>query len=373
MRTQLLFGSQRLALIALMIGTGPALGNEDDRKLAAEILETAITSIKSFEVYVTVEQCYFIDAKRAGPGGKEIVVFRVPDPKPSLVHSHQAYREGLRRVESLDEPKERRNVLVGDSSHIKSWQPLSYQCAISKPGFSVVASGVDYLETYYSPVGSFPLLYLLRERKNVRIDRRGKNLEVEMPPCPGENASLNGTGFRITMDASVSMLPKIMESYEIVDGEPVVSHRMTVVEYKQIDNGVFVPIKAIIDGFDDGKRYGFFKERICQKILSVDVSRSRWNTPLHDELFRIELPAGAKVIDEIRNVAYVTGKSDPGKNLDDLAKTARFVIKDIRPPLPTKPSRTWVYWSIGCGITVLLALGAVFLWHVRRKRIARTP
>ena len=76
------------------------------------------------------------------------------------------------------------------------------------------------------------------------------------------------------------------------------------------------------------------------------------------------------MIDEIRDMAYITGKPDPGKNNEDLVANARGIIKDVRYKPPVPPSRAWIWWT-GGGIVVLLAFAGIFIYRRRSARGAK--
>ena len=53
--------------------------------------------------------------------------------------------------------------------------------------------------------------------------------------------------------------------------------------------------------------------------MNAYLDHSSWNQDIPEETFELPLPKGTTVIDHLRNVRYVTGEDDPGKNLDALA------------------------------------------------------
>ena len=82
------------------------------------------------------------------------------------------------------------------------------------------------------------------------------------------------------------------------------------------------------------------------------------------------LEAGVRVFDEFRNVTYVTGKPDPGKNLDDLAATARGMIRLVDPHQQVR--RPWGWWIAGGGVAALLGM-LLFFFHSRFRKPRSLP
>jgi hypothetical protein len=105
--------------------------------------------------------------------------------------------------------------------------------------------------------------------------------------------------------------------------------------------------------------------------VSVDEQRSRWNHDVPESTFHLPFPAGTHVVDELRNVTYVTGSLDIGTNLDELAKDAQFVRRYAGPRSEThEPESRQVsrLTFVGFGI-VALGLLPLIIW-MRYRRLA---
>jgi hypothetical protein len=87
----------------------------------------------------------------------------------------------------------------------------------------------------------------------------------------------------------------------------------------------------------------------------------------------LALPAGTKVIDTLRQVQFITGKPDPGENLDDLVANARNIVPyPVQKPPPVEPEFPWI-WIVGGVLTTVLGAFAVWLSVrlIRKHRYAR--
>src|SRR5262249_51327204 len=161
----------------------------------------------------------------------------------------------------------------------------------------------------------------------VRQEDNGRYLGLEVDPTTKRGITFGGWGLRVYADTLTNLMPGVIEIYDIRRGEPVLLARMTVQKRKGIAKGLLGPVKGVMEFFG-GKEHGKVQQVTNAKTLTVDLSRSKWNQPLSEDQFRVAFPAGVKVIDEIHEIAFVTGKNDPGRNLNDLAANARDIIRN---------------------------------------------
>lgn len=340
--------------------------NQDEKSI--NILEASSNSIKSYEVYSTVKTIIYFKTE---PSTKKRVALEEPVVKE--IYSRQLFQSGRHRVEIFDRPGgPLRKVTAGGLETDLLWLPKTFEAVINLPLPNVIENGADYRELYRNLVGTISMVQILRERKNLVVHREGDRnrfLVVETDPMPKEkDIHYSKWGFRVRADAALNMLPATLEIYEMIDGERFVTRRLTVTEHKQIAEGIYAPVKAVAELFDPNKTMGAFGTLANKQEITIDPNRSRWNIPIKDEALLIPLPAGAKVLDTIKNISYVIGKPDPGKNLDDLAAKAGH-ITPIYPARPAKP-KNWTPWIIaGCVATAMVA-GLSFFFF-RRKRLLR--
>jgi hypothetical protein len=143
-----------------------------------------------------------------------------------------------------------------------------------------------------------------------------------------------------------------------------VTRRRSILKWKDIGGGIQVPIKMVLTQFDTSLRFGTLGEVYAEVETTVNFAKSSWNIDIPDATFQIPIPAGTKVADYLRDVQYITGKPDPGKNLEDLAATARHVSPLGAQQPATKPR--WNLWSVA-SISLIIVVAIVALLAYRRK------
>jgi hypothetical protein len=339
-----------------------------------DALEAAIDSIKSFEVHIQAKQETNFDEQIIENDKVKKALNVFPVPKVRSTRSRQLFSNGWRRIEKVD-PKtgELLEVLGADNEVERILSNQKFEGIVRRAGMPVgIAYGSDYQETFRSVYGPIQIRQVFHERiKEMRVRREGEGsryLVLEVDPTPKRGITYGGWGYRVYADTAANLLPAIIETFDMKDGERFLTARMTVRERKKIAPGVEVPVRAVTEYFGIVKELGKYQQVAATVELTVDVARSRWNEPIAEEAFRVPFPAGLKVLDEIHDMAYVTGKADPGRNLDDLAANARGLITNIRPALP-RPSYAWLWWlavAAGGGLAALLG----FFFY--RRRTART-
>jgi hypothetical protein len=240
----------------------------------------------------------------------------------------------------------------------------------------------DYRETYRSAFGGVhfdDLVVCFRQRKGYVVvgssagDSPLLTIEAKpVPPSKMPDVDLGAWGFKVALDPRRGMMPAVIEVLQPVKGVLQLYRRMTVNQWKDLGNGVWVPTKATTHIFylDNGTNPDFHGQVANEIVLTVDEARSSWNKSVSEGTLRNPLPAGTKVMDTERGVQYVTGKADPGVNLADLAKHAR----DVAPIITTQPEKPlWGTWLLR-GAVLLVATVALVLggWFVRKRWLGKT-
>jgi hypothetical protein len=192
---------------------------------------------------------------------------------------------------------------------------------------------------------------------------------LETAPVPSKRQlDLADWGYRIGLDPRHGFMPAVIERFIHLDGQPFVERRTTVTAWKDLLDGVRVPIRVTTQVFDKHPGKGAFGELDSEVELTVNVAKSSWNQEIADETCHLPLPAGTRVTDLDREVKYVTGQADPGRNLQDLAANARDLI-----PIQTGKSRpqesSWLWW-LGGGATIFVAT-VIGVWYLRKRRRER--
>jgi len=360
-----------VVLLVLCLGEVRA-GNEEPRPMQeatalVDALQAAIDVVKTFDVQVKARWEWFLDEK-PGKDGKPTFV-PVTEPYERKALSRQMYSKGWRRIEKMDpETGEVLQIMGADLNVMRFHFKKEHTGRISRAGGDATQIGTDYQELFRSLVGDFDIPKMLRERLELgRVWREGPGdrlVVFEVPPTRKPGVSFGAWGYRVFADTGNQFLPCVIETFEIREGVTALRTRRTIKERKSIAPGVSVPTKAVIDAFVLDRRPEFFQKKYSQLEVTVDVARSRWNEPIPEEVFRVPFPAGLSVHDEIRDVAFIVGKADPGRNLDDLAGNARGIIRNVRPQL-SRPSNAWVWWLVGGMGVGLAGLAGLYYWRRR--------
>lgn len=234
----------------------------------------------------------------------------------------------------------------------------------------IAGDGWNYLHACRNIQGSYSILECMRERKNVVVSEPdGSSILLETAPRPKGEVEYAPFGFRVTLDKTHGAMPVVIERTKIIQGQIFTQRRLRVLEWKGLGMGVWVPVRIITQYFNSDPDWGAFGALYSEETLVVDVAQSSWNKEIPEATFTLPLPTGVKVLDTRRGVQFVTGKPDPGKNLDDLIAHARKVVPYpvVRPPRPAKPWwRKW--WSLSA-FAVSAAGAALFvIFRIRRQR-----
>jgi hypothetical protein len=383
-----------ISSLAVLFLSGVSLGWDTDTSSGTDkaitkqldILAGAVQSIWSFDVTVELTTTLWLRAEKVGEKeftkGTQLPIYEFrrlrPGEEPTVKkkYSRQFCERGRGRIERLSAKDGKATELIVYDENVKrTWIPAEGSATIRLPGIQSLGRGEDYRETFKTMEGRVELLRFLRRRQslnvlNIEQIAGGAVIDGGAEPKPWQvEAVLPDWGIRAVLDVGYGMLPRIIETYEDVDGKRFVTRRLTVNQWKRLDKGVWVPILATTQVFSQQKPT--FGELANEFVLKVDIEKSRWNVEFPDETFDLPLPVGTKVIDMTRKVEFVTGAPDPGKNLTDLAKHAQNVV-EIRTD-PIEPiSRTWPTWIIWSSLAAFLIciFGAAYVW--RRKRLG-TP
>jgi hypothetical protein len=141
--------------------------------------------------------------------------------------------------------------------------------------------------------------------------------------------------------------------------------RSEVIKWHALDCGVRVPIHIRTTLFDAQPDKGTLGELDVERTLTIDVAKSSWNVQIPDQAFDLPIPAGANVNDDLRSVRYITGKADPGKNLEELAKQAKHLVP-VATAAPVRTPGRWTWWA-AFPISIALVGCALYLWRKKGK------
>ncbi len=351
-----------------------------DQEKALETFASAVEGVRSFDVTVTATMKILIGTVKDGDRYKARKLQPGEQPRVRTEYSRQVYDQGKGRIEILDRAGGKATMVIAYDHQVgKAHLVKEKAAAIDRSIRSTELDGGDYRDTYRTIFGGIPfgdLVRCFRERKGyVAITSPTATnplLTLQANPvAPNDprDVTYGPTAFRVALDPRRGMMPAVIEVLRQLDGELVVYRRMTVTDWKDVGNGLWVPIKATIQVLNSGKVRAEAGDIATETTLIVDVARSSWNKGLNEEAVQLPLPTGTKVTDRERSVRYVTGQPDPGKNLDELAKH----VSDVVPittvtPRPKTGWSGWIFYGSGIAAAVVL-LGIVGV--AVRKRLAR--
>ncbi len=351
--------------------------------------ETSAESLRSYDVYLHVEALSVMKAVvvgkrtskgKAPPGTKppeEPIIElreRPPGEQPGryVQFSRQVLsKEGKRRYE-LWNPESRSwiSASVFDGEIVRSMTQGGVTTA------SIRGRGPDtknlstpernYAGLFRDMTFGGSIFTVLRSRRGVRlVQGSGDNTDyVHVESLPEEGDYYPNFGLRIALDPLHAMMPVEIKVFRGTMKAP--HRRISIEEFFEVEPGVWAPVKATHDSLDA-------KGRIITAVhLAADMDRSNWNQPVSEELFTLVIPEGTGVVDRVRNVAFMAGEGDTGKNLDRLIENARNVIP-TGPPTgagnPRSSSRTFLL--IGINALALAVILGILYARARRRRAPR--
>jgi len=337
-------------------------------------METAGEGIQSYDLYLKCTRHWplksvVVGTKKEGP--REVPITKWAElekgeqPKIEVFLYRQVLAPGgKRRIERLD-PKTEEGVgsVVSDGEVMRRLDKPKAMGSISSLA-NAVEDGHDYLGYLGNPFASGSIVEMTRERKS-RVLPEDSSGMVAFEARPG-GLSYASFGWRVWLDPEHGLLPARIERYRrSMEG---LYSRTEVHEFHQVEAGVWAPVDVTIQYY---AAPGTPKSGKVTHVIHavVDQKRSRWNLPLEDETFRLAFPAGTRVHDTVRHVAFVAGKGDTGKSLEDLMKNARDVapIHDAAEGQVGPPSGSWTYWRWGLAAFTIVMV-AIWLVLIVRKR-----
>jgi hypothetical protein len=347
-----------------------------------DLVEGSSRAVTSFDVRVNCSMQYLLRSERAeeNVSGKKVlkVKRRKLLPNETLGVIHQQYRQvfqgGKGRIEALDK-EGRGDITVYDQEISKFFHSKTNSAVIGQLPEGIVADeGWDYLRTFRNIQAQYPILDCLTQRKNVIVKEGGVDsslVVVETSPDPKGTTKIPYplNGYRIAFDKERGFFPAVIERLSEIRGQNFTARKTKVVEWHKITGGVWVPVKVVTNQFDPDPDSETFGEPVNEATLVVDIGKSSWNKEIPETVFDFPLAAGTKVTDRIREVQFITGKADPGKNLEDLAANARNIsyYPVTKPPPPEEPRSIWVPIAWG----TVAVVSSLLLWlsvHLLRKR-----
>jgi hypothetical protein len=330
-------------VVGLAVASRPGLVDAIEEKLTVEqalyLLEAGSKSIRSFDVYFTIEMRGFfsqqVEEDKNGKLIRQQLHKLQPGQSPKVVTSRyrQTWSQGRERLELLSSSgREPQHIYAFDGEIERGLTPAAGLGEIRKPEPFLAIEGMHYRDAYETFTGRIRLLTMLRERSNVVLEggeARDGVSEIMLsskpqPKVPGINWAW--AGLRLTLDPRHGMLPKEIVRQTDRDAG-LLDDRVTQIEkWKKLEDGTWVPV-AMVTRFYDTEGQLERMALLNETRLVVDETRSAFNKPIPLEEFTLPFPQGTRVMDRYHNVEFTVGAPDTGKNIDQLLQNAKGVIK----------------------------------------------
>jgi hypothetical protein len=324
-----------------------------DAKIIDAVLAQYLASVGRIQNYdVVISQTVtprlkVVFVEQLDPANPQVTVARRwapldPGDKP-IVHESKirqvSAQDGRERIEAEHSHGPPRELLaVNDGVTLRTLSKTAG--AVSGSVRDAASRGVPTVESYSNYLrGSLAdlarVLRNLGEHSGMRLlsVEEGKDAEhlaaIAMPDSESHE-------FRVWFDARHGQLPVKVESWreELTDAGPVLISRREVGRFHEVLPGVWAPVEITVTSFS----------RIAGNLLGqptsvsntmVDVSKSRWNVPLDEELFELKFAPGTEVFDQIDELQLTAGDGDDGHSLELLLRNATQKRK-IAPPVMQK-------------------------------------
>jgi hypothetical protein len=246
---------------------------------------------------------------------------------------------GKRRVEKLSSASAApESVTVFDGEIARVLNHKANQGYLGPARRQYAEQDEDYLTFYANETGRVSFLDVFRDRRDVRlvVDPSDRDaVGIEAPPQEGIRRIYSTHGYTVWLDPKHGMLPSRIEiRRRTKDGENP-WRRIVVNRFTAVRGGGWAPIEVAVTSLAG---VGPIKGQPTQEAVTlVDMARSKWNEPVDESLFELAFPGGIFVLDDLRQITFVTGNSEPETDLEALAKSAQSVVPNRRPGSSQKP------------------------------------
>lgn len=314
-RKALMVGALALSLLVTFEGSRTR-AEEITVEEALKRFDRSAAAVESFDVYLTISHTLLTkilaadeEAASRKPSsdastGRELPQIKLRDRKPGeeptvqkLYLRQTLAANGNRRFEVLTSEGKPEGIAVLDGNLFSQYTPKRLMMSI-RPFHGRFTGGfqdVDYLGFFRDAFGGSSLVEIFRMRKSVRLipnpDKNLSRVVLECPPEPGSNMYPK-FGWQVHLDPAHGFLPaRTVLFRESMEGPG--SSQMDVTSFREIATGVWAPVDV---SFTFRRKDGVVTRvtRVC-----VNVEKSRWNQPLPDDLFILEVPPGTEIINTV--------------------------------------------------------------------------
>jgi hypothetical protein len=362
-----------VARAGFAFGQEPALS--PDRAISAYV--AACNSITSFDAYFTTEVELLLEFDRKADEFKE------SESRKKIGTYRQRYSRGMCRVDTLALGSAR--MPEGASTWLwdgAKGQELDVAGRRGSVDFTGPMSGITLLtQTYRDAVLGLTFEKLIKDRlpSSLSTMKQDGVLVVSVAAEPGRRVPLGTMPLKLYLVPDKGFMPCTIEKFAVKDGVTYLHERITS-ELRQIQRGLWIPVKATKSTFVVRPSSRFHGQEVGRDELTVDLRASQFNIPVSEDVFHLEFPVGTTVRDEINRNEYTVGAANQQETLQALASQGRMTMEGlerlgtrgvtyqrtlIRPPWWKRPL-TWV------NIALAVAVVSVLVWRLRVHRSRST-
>ncbi len=337
--------------------------------------ESGCQSIISYDLNIIFEDYSYVRSNEK----KEFYIVSDPSSVRPMVSKSRIYRSGeMRRGDfHLENATTNQSTLIINRDRCLILTRSSRNATIQQGLLCMGSMEYEDYESYFrSLIGSVDRIAEVRRRGHRLLPREGRLYVLDVDFAKDFHQAFFNFRWRIWLDPDRNFMPsRIVAWYDHQGSEQL--DRKIENTLKEVAPGVWAPVSCRVDVYSKGEadnpRVG---KCIGYSTVNV-VDGSTFNGEVKADLFSVEIPDGFLVNDQIRNIAYTKGSSDPDRYLAQITKDASESVSKLRPEDRQPPAtifvpnswwsryRPWLSWTSA----VILTLVATVL--VRRSLARR--
>jgi hypothetical protein len=174
----------------------------------------------------------------------------------------------------------------------------------------ILRYGESYCELLDGLFGGGDLRKLISKRSEVKASESEDGVQIDIPPEAGE--MYPKFGWRVFLAAHHGLVPIRRERF-LKNMETLVQ-TTKITAFHELDDEKFVPVEATLEYFGAGGT------KVQTIRIVVDVDKSAWNHVPNKVSFKVAIPKGTIVIDDVRGLRYTASSDSDSSQLDELAK-----------------------------------------------------
>lgn len=311
---------RRQLLTLLMVALVPLIGiaSAEPAEPSPEQIE-ALGQIRSFDVYYAVDTT--VQPKQADA---------------QLIHTttylrfvmDTSGRQRVERYESKGGPLTEFGVYDGKAFYYLNVR--ANQLVIQPRNVDsdpILKYGESYRELLDGLFGGGDFRELIPKRSGAKASESEDGVVIDIPAEPGE--MYPKFGWRVFLDPKRNLVSSRRERY--FENSETLVQTTDIPTFDELEDGKFAPVEAVLEYFGaNGRKFQTIK-------IAVDRERSAWNHEPGDGVFRLAIPKGVVVHDDIRGLRYKASMNGDLNRLDEMArKGIQKIDTTVRPAVPLK-------------------------------------